>query len=60
MLRVTNFLISALVVIFDEKNHELQRKKLITGGAVPQTHEGSLWTPFGLLNHVDYVFVEET
>ena len=53
-------MISALVVIFEEKNYELQRKKLITGGAVPQTHEGSLWTPFGLLNHVDYVFVEET
>ena len=50
-------MISALVVIFEEKNHELQQKKLIKGGEVPLTHEGSL---FGLLNHVDYVLVEET
>ena len=53
-------MISALVIIFEEKNHELQRKKMITGGAVPQTHEGSRWTLFGLLNHVDYVLVEKT
>ena len=53
-------MISALVIIFEEKNHELQWKKMIKGGTVSQTHEGSHWTPFGLENRVDYVLVEET
>ena len=29
------------------------------GGTDPQTHEGSRWTLFGLLNCVDYLLVED-
>ena len=43
-----------------EKNNELNQKFFIKGGGVPRMCKGCHYTPFVLLYHADYVFVEGT